>query len=503
MRKLSRAIWAYLLCATVILTGVPSAGAIDVSATPATELATSSPLMITAYQTTGAATTLLAVEVYNDGDVPLSLSNWKLTVTAKDTTTYDVATSTSHTGLLLPGEHVVYAPGDTTTYALTATKQVSQIVSIEFHYVGADIVYKSASALIKDTLDLPLFRAYTSTGYSTATQPFAASPARNFYDDGLYQAPTAPDGVQIVEIYPYASDCAPNDGSILCGDYVKLYNSSDHDISLDEFVLRTDSSSSSRTSSNTVTLGGMLNSRDIVTISLVDSGGRLSLTNSGGFVWLEDVWGLTRYDTTMTQYASAGTSEQGYAYAQASDATWQWTTTPQPTGANLIIPPIIEVTECPVGKYRNPDTGRCRTLEETVNALATCDEGYERNVETNRCRKIVTATAASITPCLEGQERNSTTNRCRSIASAVAELMPCDEGYERNPETNRCRKVQIAAMPLAAFPVQPITETKGDSAGTIALAAVATIAVGYIVWEWRREIARILRNAVGFLARSK
>lgn len=503
MRKISRAIWFYLLCVATMISGVPSVGAIDVSATPATEFAMSPPLMITAYQTLGAATTLLAVEAYNDSDVPLDVSNWKLSVTTKDAALHDVSTSTSHTGLLLPGEHITYAPSSATTYTLTATQQASQIVTIELHYIGIDGVYKSASALVKDTLDLPLFRTYTSTGYSTATQPFNASPARSFYDDGLYQAPAAPDGIQIIEIYPYASDCVPFDDSILCGDYVKLYNSSDYDIALDEFALRTDSSSSTRTSSNTITLGGILKSHDIATINLVDSGGRLSLTNSGGYVWLEDAWGLARYDGTMTQYASAGTNEQGYAYAQATDASWQWTTTPQPNGVNIITQPIVEIAECPVGKYRNPDTGRCRTLEETVNALATCDEGYERNAETNRCRKVAILATASLTPCLEGQERNPATNRCRSIASAVAELMPCDEGYERNPDTNRCRKVLTAAMPLAAYPVQPVTEIKGDSAGMIALAAVATIAVGYIVWEWRREIARILRSAVGFLARSK
>lgn len=503
MQKLSRVIRAYLLCVVVVASSASSAGAIDVTATPATEFATSSPLMITAYQTAGSATSLLTVEVYNDSDTPVDLSNWKLMVTTKDASVHDIITTASHTGFVLPGEHVVYAPTGSTTYGLTVAKQTTQIVSIDFHYIGTDTIYKNASALIKDTLDLPLFRTYTSTGYSTATQPFASSPARNFYDDGLYQTPATPAGIQIIEIYPYASDCTPFDTSVLCGDYVKLYNSSDQDMALDDYVLRTDSSSSSRTSSNTIALSGLLKSHDIVTISTLDNGAHLSLTNSGGYVWLEDAWGFARYDATMTHYASAGTNEQGYAYALSFDSSWQWTTTPQPTGLNIVTAPVVEVAECPLGKYRNPDTGRCRTLEETVNALATCDEGYERNAETNRCRKLVVATTASVTPCLEGQERNPATNRCRSIASAVAELMPCDEGYERNPDTNRCRKIQTAAMPLAAYPVQPVSAVRGDMSGMIALGAVAAIAVGYIVWEWRREIARILRGAVGFLTRSK
>lgn len=504
MQKFARVAVLCLVCLVVTTTSGPVVAAVDSIPTPNAEFGMTPPLMITAYQTAGAATTLLAVEVYNDGDAPLNLDLWKLGVLTKmSTSAYDIETSTTHHGMLLPGEHVTIVAAGATTYTLTSLKQASQITSIVFRYTGSDVVYKDSTAAIKDMLDFPLFRSYISTGYSTASQPFVATPSRSFYDDGLYQAQVAPDGLKIIEIYPYSSDCSPFDESILCGDYVKLYNASDESISLDDLVLRTDSSSSSRISSNTFTFSGELTPQEVRTISMTDTGGRISLTNSGGYVWLEDAWNMARYDTTLVRYVSASTSQQGYAYALATDGTWQWTTSPQPSRDNLITAPVAAVADCPEGKYRNPDTGRCRTLEETVNALATCDEGYERNLETNRCRKIALLATATLPPCVEGYERNPATNRCRSIASAVAELMPCDEGYERNPETNRCRKIQTAAMPLAAFPVQPVTDLKSDPAGMIALAAVATTAVGYIVWEWRREIARVLRGAVGFLARTK
>ena len=118
--------------------------------------------------------------------------------------------------------------------------------------------------------------------------------------------------------------------------------------------------------------------------------------------------------------------DRGMAYARTGKG-WVWTTTPQPDRANLITLPVVSVIECPAGKYRNPDTGRCRTVEEAVNELATCPEGQARSTETNRCRSLATLAKATLTACGEGQERNPLTGRCRSIASAVAELLPCDE----------------------------------------------------------------------------
>lgn len=492
-----------LLCLLINAGGAP-AYALAVTPTPDTEFLPSAPLMITGYQTAATGQNLAAVELYNAGDAPVNLQQWALSLTLKDGSTQPVAGTTTYAGLFLPGEHVVYSAAGTTTYGFTVAAMTSPIVSITMNYTGSDMAYKPVAATVKDQSDLPFFRTYTSTGYSTATQPFASTPARAFYDDGLYQAPNDAGGLQIVEVYPYSSDCAPNDTSVLCGDYIKLENTGATAIMLDNYALRTDSSSATRTASNTFTLAGTLQPGEYKVVDMTDAGQKLSLTNSGGYVWLEDTWGMQRYDATITKYKSAGTGEQGYAYALASDATWQWTTTPEPTGQNVITQPVVVVAECPEGKYRSPDTGRCRTIEEVVNALSTCEEGYERNPTTNRCRKITTTSAAaSLTPCLEGQERNPATNRCRSIATAVAELMPCDEGYERNPATNRCRKVASADMPNAAFPVTPTATAATDTAGWIAFGIVSTIAVGYGVWEWRVEIAALARRFVGIFARSK
>lgn len=492
----------FLLC-IIINGGTTPVLAFEVAPTPSTEFAPNAPVMITGYQTSNAAQNIVAVELYNDGDNPINLADWSMDIVLKDTAHVSVAAATTHTGWFLPGEHVVYAATGITTFSLTLAKQLTTITTIEFQYTGPDQSYKPATATIKDTTDVPFFRTYTTTGYSTAAQPFLATPARAFYDDGLYVPPTNLAGLRIVEIYPYSSDCAPNDTSVFCGDYIKLANMGSADISLDDLVLRTDSSSATRTSSNTFTLAGTLQPGEFVTVTKTDAGTNLSLTNSGGYVWLEDVSGLAQYADTMTKYEAAGTSEQGYAYALADSSTWGWTTTPEPGAKNIITAPVVATAECPDGKYRNPDTGRCRTIEEAVNALSVCEEGYERSTVTNRCRKIATTATATLTPCLEGQERNPTTNRCRSIASVVAELLPCEDGYERNADTHRCRKVTATTMPTAAFPVAPVKVLASDTAGWWAFGAVLALAFGYGAWEWRSEIASITRRVLGIFARTK
>ncbi len=493
----------FLLC--VVISSCEPAYALQIGETPITEFLATPPVLITAYQMADSAQRLVAVEVYNSGDMPLDMAEWQLYINLKDGASQQVVTSTACEGMLLPGEHLVYSEASSTTYKFIFGKQSSSITSLELRPGSSSAIkkYKPAIALIKDQTDQTFFRTYTSTGYSTATQPFLATPARTFYDDGLYKAYHDLNGLEIVEFYPYSSECSPFDDSVLCGDYIKLANAGAVDVDLDGLVLRTDSGSASRMASNTFTLAGKLKAGDYLAVTKTDSGARISLTNSGGYAWIEDAWGLARYEGTMAKYEPAGTGEQGYAYSLTSDGAWSWTITPEPMGKNTISKPVVAVAECPEGKYRNPETGRCRTIEETMNALSVCDEGYERNPTTNRCRKIAVATTAALTPCLEGQERNPATNRCRSIASAVAELMPCDEGYERNPATNRCRKVTSASVPSAGFPVTPVAAAASDKAGWWAFGAVLVLAAGYGVWEWRAEIVGTGRRVLGILRRTR
>lgn len=451
------------------------------------------------------------VQLYNDSDTPLSLSEWRLAV--EDTTSATVPTEVLFTstanGWLAPHSHVVasydgFVGG--ATYNMNSEVQLINMSSSSSSPVKLIIsslntnVYQPAEYVLRlDSVNAASSywqRNFSSTGegYTSAFSALATAPSLLF-DDGLYQVPVSPD-VTIVEVYPYSSVCAPDNPDILCGDYIKLHVGENVDLA--QFVLRTSSSSASRTSSNTVWLGSTRyqpNANGYITLDVTDDGDLLNLTNGGGYVWLEDLYGLALYSPTMTSYPSATSVYRGWSWALDSHGTWQWTSTPQPGKNNLITIPSNPV--CPEGKYLNPETGRCRTLEEAINTLAACPEGQTRNPATNRCRQNTTQ-SSTLKPCAEGQERNPLTNRCRSIASAVAELIPCDEGQERNPLTNRCRKVTDILSASDTITASKDVNLESAQSSTVwgwALVGVAAAGViGYGIYEWRSEITKAGRS---------
>lgn len=477
-----------------LMTQAVPAGAL--SAVEPAPIAQTSPLYITSYQRTLAGAKLGFVELHNTDKSVININGWSLQSGGQTIAAFDG-------GLIEPGGYVVLSSGDyvvNATIRATLNAPIVNDVLTLIPPIGSS--YASTQYDLKrsgggGTVESMWTRTTTQTGYSSSASSFAVS-ARQPYDSGFYVTPTVP-GLEIVEIYPYSSDCSPFDKSALCGDYVKFRNTTGKDMIIENIVLRTDSGSVARTASNTISLDGVeIKQGEYKSVWLTDTDQRLNLTNSGGYIWLEDTWGLARYDTTLTKYESASSKQQGYAWAKNSDGTWQWTSTPSPNSSNVFtMPAVVETTslgECPAGKYRNPETNRCRTIEEAVNALAACPEGQERNAATNRCRSTASAASASLTPCKEGQERNPTTNRCRSIASAVAELLPCDEGYERNPATNRCRKSQSSEIPGAAFPVEPVKDAANAAIAWWAVGGILLLGAGYGAWEWRHEILGGMRK---------
>lgn len=69
----------------------------------------------------------------------------------------------------------------------------------------------------------------------------------------------------------------------------------------------------------------------------------------------------------------------------------------------------------------------------------------------------------------------------------------CDEGWERNPETNRCRKIKVTEMPVGT----PCCTADSDSTAWttwVTIAGIATIALGYGLWEWRQEIGSAVQR---------
>lgn len=145
------------------------------------------------------------------------------------------------------------------------------------------------------------------------------------------------------------------------------------------------------------------------------------------------------------------------------------------------------LADCGPGKYRNPETNRCKNIESTASVLVPCAADQERNPETNRCRKIASV-STTLKPCAADQFRNPETNRCKKIASAEGTLKPCAVGQERNPETNRCRKIassvsgtplDVAAQPAAISPFPYKTPLIG---------LLGAVLMGYGAYEYRSEI---------------
>lgn len=453
------------------------------------------------------------VQLYNNSDKPINLDEWTLSVQALDANESPLCQvgvscpkvnlpGSKVEGVLIgPKQHLVVDDGtvveeawkgivtDITTGEFQKSKATVQFVLSAVGYQTSTVQVKPDSSYVANSpLDYYGLRSLSTTGsgYVTGFSLTSERPSMLF-NDKLYTIPPKPTST-IAEVYAN-SECTDDDDVMLCGDYIKV-KINDTVENIAKYVLRTSNNSTSRTTTNTFYLADSLTmiSDGYMTIALNENGTPLDLTNSSGDIWLEDVYGQ-KYEQTKVHYESFGSAQKGYSWAW-DGVIWQWSATPQPYGPNIITMPVEEAVTCPAGKYLNPDTGRCRTIEEAVNALAACAEGQERNPATNRCRAKVTATSASLTPCGEGQERNPATNRCRSIASAVAELIPCNEGYERNPATNRCRKV-AGVSTAAANTSQLVESAKGSSWNmwTWALVAVAgTGAIGYGVYEWRHEL---------------
>jgi hypothetical protein len=271
-------------------------------------------------------------------------------------------------------------------------------------------------------------------------------------------------------------------------EFIEIYNPNDRSISLKDYKLELGPSFSKKfTLPNEQSLAShaYISFSDVITgLVLPNSLASLRLISPAGNV----------VSTTDTY----NQPKENESWALIDDV-WQFTNQPTSAAANLpssVIPDDptdgdsqASLEPCGVGKERNPETNRCRTIQVAVAGLTPCKTGQERNPDTNRCRSILAA-ASDLVPCKAGQERNPETNRCRSVSSQTADLQPCDPGQERNPETNRCRK-----STSAQGQVEGISQVKDVDSGPIAgnmhwmLAGLGVAgAVGYAGFEWRREI---------------
>lgn len=312
----------------------------------------------------------------------------------------------------------------------------------------------------------------------------------------------------------YISELLPNPASPKTDsedEFVELYNPNNDQVNLKNYVIQTGGDNQYHYTLPEITLGA----HEYKSFYSGDTGLILGNTTSKARI-------LAPNDEVVGEspaYEDVGEDE---AWALI-DSTWQVTNRPSPDAENLasVTTPNDSggkgaddstFTPCPPGKYRNPDTNRCRNIE-VATSLTPCNAGQFRSAETNRCRKISTA-GTSLAPCASGQYRNAQTNRCRKVSSAGAgvaackvgqyrnlttkrcrkiasanTVAPCKEGYERNKETNRCRKV------LAALANNPLTDVASAASKPVSypvIGVVGILALGYGIFEYRQELRKHL-----------
>jgi len=462
-----------------------NAEAITISQPPV-DARTDSPVIITGYGIDGAH--LLYVQLFNSSDAVVDVTNWAVQATFSNATTVSIATL--H-GLMKPGGYLIVADTNTMTAPDVGYVQTmpSEAVAVNTLKLTPSSLYLPQATTTKADATHPYWRRNISSSTENYLSTFSSfTPDAQFvlYGNGFYDYPTTV-ALQVAEVVANPRNCSPLETMGDCADYVKFYNPSTTPVDLSQFRMRIGYLGQSVSSSNTFSLQGVVQPGHYAVISKSADDRPVSLTNGGGFVWLEDMYGVKLYQSTVFEYPDASLdSKKGQAWAyDVTDGAWKWTVQPTPLDSPSVFPvPIPQkkitiassLTPCKEGQYRSEETNRCRSLG-SVTAVAPCDDDEERNLATNRCRKIATAASQDVTPCKEGQERNPTTHRCRNMTSGA----PSD----------------------AAFAINAAQDTGKAFIGWWALGGVGIVALGYGVWEWRQEAMMAIRKASSFFTSLK
>ena len=131
-----------------------------------------------------------------------------------------------------------------------------------------------------------------------------------------------------------------------------------------------------------------------------------------------------------------------------------------------------------------PTPGEANNYQE----YKSCEEGKVINEATGNCVKPVSVTEKV---CPAGQYLNILTGRCKKYEEVTEKS--CKEGYYLNPETGRCRKIvendgTIYALDAGKY------EGESSFVALYAVIGVIIIGVGYLGYEFRREIGKLIRK---------
>ncbi|HYG83374.1 MAG TPA: hypothetical protein VD907_00670 [Verrucomicrobiae bacterium] len=520
MRLLLASMTSVVLC---VLSALQLHAAPVVSPPPKPHLTAKPPIVITSF---GGEATLEFVELYNQLDVAVNVTGWRVKLVvndAEDTSKKLQFETPVLQGWLLPEKYTAYQRDADGTISTGFTVDEAQLATLESP-VLQEVKLVDHQQVVRQSIvpgaALPGQWAQhkqrgktslTHTGIFTKDYTVKTDDAE-IYSEPLYRPATTTEGLKIIEVLANPRQCSPAEVTISCGDYVKLQNTSSQPIDLARYRLRTGYHGQNPTVKNTFTWGREITNEEEYILSpgayivvavqnnnAPEKPAPIELVN-GGYIWLEDIKGVAVFGDSLVGHPSL---DKGVSWAyDARTGNWR-KGEPQPLGKNLFLPPQAAKTPvtaaCKAGYYRHPETKRCRKQTSTSTAVLTpCKPGQTRHPETNRCRSAVLASDAA--DCRPGYARNPETNRCRKIAVAEATLVPCKPGQERHPETNRCRK--IAATTAADQEIKTDTPPQPENMlGWGIGGAVAVGALGYAAYEWRQPIAGAFRRVSSIFRR--
>ena len=488
MKKVVSYLSVAITLLTIVSTSISTYAASPNVQQPVSEpISTKPDVVITAF---GGADMLDFVELYNQTSNPIELTGDQISFSVHDLTDVcpdHVFSITAPDGWLRAKSYFTFERGSATNNDSTEAYYLvpdtflegcddPQISDIKFIPSNSDTqeVSLSPGTLIADNWASHKQRGKSSisvTGVFSNDYNLKTSDSAGLYSAPLYRPPNDTAGLEIEEILPHAAKCSPADPSPLCNDYVKLFNASDKSIDLTDYRLRTSYGGSKSSSSNTLSLKGILQAGQYKLVNKRDDGSPMSLTQSGGYVWLEDSLGAKIYQPVIAYPDASADSKIGQSWAD-DDSAWRWTMTPQPHGSNIFTLEILS-----------------KTFSKKKSSLKPCASDQVRNPITHRCRKIMSSTKSRVA-CKANQKRNPDTGRCRLISSASKTKKPCKPGQERNPGTGRCRKIQ----PKISNVKDIKTAAKTSSNNWYIIAAVVAGVAAYIFYEWRQELNGWVEN---------
>ncbi len=453
-----------------------------------------------------AGKSITALEFRNTTTKPLFVDDWRIEILQFDDID-DQVCEIDLRGYILAGRSVTFAvPGESVVndgvYTIDACQRMQTAGGVMVRvYQGATVVEEvrpgaAVGQYERGGFNAPNRKGVFTTDFKTFTRAFLTS---------MMYEPNITNDIQIVELNANPNPCLPASEDSACYDYVKLHNPTTQAIQLDSYRLRTGQISQNSTSSNTYPLSGVIAPGETIVVARSADGTRLSLPNSAGTAWLQDVHGVIDYPSGVTPYEKGdlvSTAGKSWAY-DASDGQWKWGVS-SPYGQNTFVSDepgtgSVKAAEstlkpCREDQYRSEETNRCRNVSSaSTGNLTPCKNGQYRSEETNRCRNIALA-GGTLKPCREDQYRSEETNRCRNVATASANLKPCKDNQYRSEETNRCRNMTASAVPAAAYAVQPVKDSAKAFIGWWALGGIVMLAIGYAAWEWRSEVAGFVRK---------